>query len=177
MLAASPPLHITLPLIPFPSPTHPSRSEVLSASSHRASCACIAITSTSVIPLNFRFWAIQDPAYIDFLKVFSKRNRVLGMVESLQDDCDSTLHIVTETCGKLQHCESMIPEQAKQCKLCGEWAKGEEMKSRWSNEAICGRCQFLIKEDTSGVLQTINSHSFVCYFNKHQLIIILFISN
>lgn len=49
--------------------------------------------------------------------------------------------------------------------------------SRWSNEAICGRCQFLIKEDTSGVLQTINSHSFVCHFNKHPLIIILFISN
>ena len=60
------------------------------------------------------------------------------------------------------------------------WRVGKRRRnlmSRWSNEAICGRCQFLIKEDTSGVLQTINSHSFVCYFNKHQLIIILFISN
>ena len=90
------------------------------------------------------------------------------MVETLQDDCDSTLHIVTETCGKLQHCELMVPEQAKRCEMCGEWAKRRELKRRWSNEAICGRCQFLLKEDTSGVLQTLRHHFVVCA-NNHSL--------
>ena len=84
------------------------------------------------------------------------------MVETLQDDCDSTLHIVTETCGKLQHCESMVSEKAKQCKLCKECKIGGKLSVRWSSEEICGRCQFLLKEDSSGVLQTILNHLYVC---------------
>ena len=44
----------------------------------------------------------------------------LDMIESLQDDCDSTLHIVTETCGKLQQCPVVLPDQVKLCKLCKE---------------------------------------------------------
>ena len=44
----------------------------------------------------------------------------LDMVAKLQDDCDSTLHIVTETCGKLQQCPDIVKEQAHLCKLCKE---------------------------------------------------------
>lgn len=44
----------------------------------------------------------------------------LDMVEGLQDECDSTLHIVTETCGKLQECPVVMSSQAKLCKLCKE---------------------------------------------------------
>ena len=57
---------------------------------------------------------------IDSLKVSLDVSLLVDMIESLQDDCDSTLHIVTETCGKLQHCEEMAPNIAKRCKMCKE---------------------------------------------------------
>ena len=44
-----------------------------------------------------------------------------SMVESLQDECDSTLHIVTETVGKLQSCPAVCPEKTRVCRFCGEW--------------------------------------------------------
>ena len=43
-----------------------------------------------------------------------------SMVESLQDECDSTLHIVTETVGKLQSCPEVCPEKKQVCRFCGE---------------------------------------------------------
>ena len=51
----------------------------------------------------------------------------LEMVESLQDECDSTLHIVTETCGKLQQCPSVFGEKAKQCRLCKDYTLGRSV--------------------------------------------------
>ena len=57
---------------------------------------------------------------IDSLKVSLHVRLLVDMIESLQDDCDSTLHIVTETCRKLQHCEEMPPDIAKRCKMCKE---------------------------------------------------------
>ena len=66
----------------------------------------------------------------------------VDMVFELQEDCDSTLHIVTETVGKLQKCPSAFPESVHLCQLC----------QLWSDEDICGRCCFVIREDTVGLL-------------------------
>ena len=43
------------------------------------------------------------------------------MVESLQDECDSTVHIVTETIDKLQRCPETMSESLQICQLCGEY--------------------------------------------------------
>ena len=43
------------------------------------------------------------------------------MVESLQNECDSTVHIVTETVDKLQRCPETMSESLQICQLCGEY--------------------------------------------------------
>ena len=43
------------------------------------------------------------------------------MVELLQNECDSTVHIVTETVDKLQYCPETMSESLQTCQLCGEY--------------------------------------------------------
>lgn len=69
------------------------------------------------------------------------------MVAALQDDCDSTLHIVTETIGKLKKTEG-----AHACRLCGRCVRWGGVSDRSCVEELCGRCSFLKREDGSGLL-------------------------
>lgn len=46
---------------------------------------------------------------------------IRDMVESLQKECDSTVHIVTETVDKLQRCPETMKELLHICRLCGEY--------------------------------------------------------
>ena len=65
------------------------------------------------------------------------------MVESLQDECDSTLHIVIETMGKLKRCPEDLSERAKTCLLCGDYASSE----------CCGRCAFILADEKEGFIR------------------------
>jgi len=81
-----------------------------------------ALTSREIV-LYCHFKQIPFLTQLTFLsnKGDSVYRLARSMVESLQDECDSTLHIVTETVGKLRSCPEVCPEKRQVCRFCGEW--------------------------------------------------------
>lgn len=65
------------------------------------------------------------------------------MVETLQDECDSTLHIVVETMGKLKRCPEELVDERVVCRLCGDY----------SSTDLCTRCRFVMGDEREEIIK------------------------